>query len=174
MGNRSLSEALHVTLEEATEFKISFLQKYSKIQDFIDQTIENCEKNQFIEMLSHRRRLLPHINSEDTGEAARARRQAVNSVIQGSAADCIKMAMLAVDSAIRRSSFDASLVLQMHDELMYEVRDDEELPDSESPKAFAALLKSQMEAVSTHLKVNLPVKVQSGPCWGELEEITDL
>ena len=169
MGNASLGEKLAVSVEEAKEIKRSFMEKYPKIRDFIEDTVENCEKNGFIEMISHRRRLLPNIHSDNGSLCAQAKRQAVNSVIQGSAADCIKLAMISVESAIRKCSMDASLILQMHDELMYEVKD-----DNDCPRRFAEMLKYEMENVSKHLKVILPVKVQSGSCWGSLNEISDL
>ena len=79
--------------------------------------------------------------------------------------------MVAVNQSIHREQFDAHLLMQMHDELMYEVRTD----NSERPPIeFAKLLQQQMENVSKHLQVMLPVKIYMGPNWADLKQIMDL
>lgn len=126
---------------------------------------DQCSVDGYVETISNRRRPIANIFSDDPSTRAKGQRQAVNTKIQGSGADIIKLAMVAVDHAIRRSSIDSVLLLQMHDELMYEVRDVDD-----APQRFARLLQTKMEMVSRHLNVILPVKVKIGPNWGQLEE----
>ncbi|KAJ6216152.1 hypothetical protein RDWZM_007309 [Blomia tropicalis] len=171
MGNRTLAENLAVTEQTAIEFRQSFLERYNRLEPFINDVIERCEQNGYVETISHRRRQLPNIKSFDNEVKSRAKRQAVNTSIQGSAADIIKLSMIAVNQSIQREQFDAHLLMQMHDELMYEVRTD----NSERPPIeFAKLLQQQMENVSKHLQVMLPVKIYMGPNWADLKQIMDL
>ena len=178
-----MAENLAVSVEEAEQFRSSFLQCYTKIDTFVANTIEQCIINGYVETISHRRRLIPNILSDNETLRSKAKRQAVNSIIQGSAADIIKLSMVSMDRAIERCSLDASLVLQMHDELMYEVKmsesdhnDDLYKMMSDKPGHsvvvynFVRLLKRQMENVSRHLNVILPVKVKTGLNWGRMQE----
>lgn len=134
---------------------------------FEESVHSECSAREYVETISHRRRPIHNIASDNPSLRAKGCRQAVNTIIQGSAADIIKLSMVAVDKAIRRRALDASLLLQMHDELMYEVVD-----AAERPLEFAQLLKTQMEKVSRHLKVILPVKVRIGPNWGQLSDLS--
>ena len=169
MGNATLAQNLDVTPEEAKQFKASFSESYPKIGPFVQKVITKCQQDKYVESISHRRRPLPHINSSNSDISAKAERQAVNTQIQGSAADIIKVAMVMVEEGIRRYSLDARLVLQMHDELMYEVP--LEGPNFDSYK-FARFLRKQMSKVSEHLcNVTMPVKVRRGTSCGQLEEI---
>lgn len=164
MGNRSLAASLEVTEEEAAGFRKSFLERYARIEPFVNEVIEQCRASSCVKTISQRRRIITNITSEDLPTQWKGQRQAVNTMVQGSAADMIKLAMVAVGNAVRKLQLDASLIMQMHDELMYEVRQDQ-------AAQFAALLKQQMEQVSQHLDVILPVKVCSGPNWGSLGEV---
>ncbi|XP_049425170.1 DNA polymerase nu [Epinephelus fuscoguttatus] len=118
-----------------------------------------------------RRRTLPNINSNDWGIRMQAERQAVNFVVQGSAADLCKMAMIRIFNLVSSSnSLSARLVAQLHDELLYEVEDSQ-------VEQFAALVRSTMESLQhidhlgVHLKVPLKVAVSSGKSWGSMSEL---
>ena len=106
-----------------------------------------------------RRRYLPAINSKNKVEKAGAERIAVNTPIQGTAADIVKLAMLEVDKALKKQKLDASILLQVHDELIIEAA------ESEREKVMS-LVKEKMEGV-IKLSVPLRVSIESGMSWGE-------
>ncbi|XP_045518673.1 DNA polymerase theta [Pieris brassicae] len=158
MGNRTLSQHLDVSEMEAAVFMDSFYKTYPEVKKFTQNVIDECRCKGFVETLMKRRRYLPDINSQVPSKRCTAERQAVNTTIQGSAADIAKAAMCAVDNHSK-----PHLILQMHDELIYEV--------PEANKAvFIKLLKRVMETTIS-LHVPLPVKVRCGKTWGSLEEV---
>ncbi|CAH2071673.1 unnamed protein product, partial [Iphiclides podalirius] len=163
MGNRTLSQHLDVTEAEAAVFMDSFYKTYPAVKVFTHSIVDTCRRQGYVETLRKRRRYLPDINSTLAFKRCAAERQAVNTTIQGSAADIAKAAMCAVDDATRIERFKPRLVLQMHDELIYEV-------DESYCREFAKVLKRLMEE-TVRLDVPLPVKVKSGPSWGCLNEI---
>ncbi|CAG4991657.1 unnamed protein product [Parnassius apollo] len=163
MGNKTLSQHLDVTESEAAVFMDSFYKTYPSIKVFTQSIIDACRKQGYVETLKKRRRYLSDINSNLVFKRSAAERQAVNTTIQGSAADIAKAAMCAVDKKIDHYDFKPRLILQMHDELIYE------LPERDSIQ-FAKVLKQVMED-TVSLKVPLPVKMKSGYSWGSLKEI---
>jgi DNA polymerase theta len=164
IGEKALSENLAVTEDEAKQFMESFIDKYEGVKQFIFNTIEECREKEYVETINGRRRYLPHINSSNSMIRLKAERQAVNSTIQGSAADLIKTAMIAVDKAlIDNEKIDSRIVLEMHDELMYEVKCDD-------CHQFVILLRECMQNCSKSFTVDLPVKSKVGRSWGELQE----
>jgi len=166
-GEKALAEDLEVSEEEAKEFMDSFINRYEGVKQFISNTIDECREREFVETMNGRRRYLPHINSSNGMLRSKAERQAVNSTIQGSAADLIKTAMIAVDKAlINNQNIDSRIVLEMHDELMYEV-------NLHSSHQFLHLLRQSMQNCSKTFTVDLPVKSKMGPSWGQLQEIED-
>ncbi|XP_063042605.1 DNA polymerase nu-like [Engraulis encrasicolus] len=119
-----------------------------------------------------RRRSLPHVNSADWGVRMQAERQAVNFVVQGSAADLCKMAMIRIFSQVASSAtLTARLVAQIHDELLFEVEEPQ-------LQEFALLVKRTMESLQhidslgVHLTVPLKVVVSSGSSWGSMSELS--
>lgn len=131
----------------------------------------------YIETLAGRRRYLPHINSADSAQRSQAERQAINTSIQGSAADVAKYAMLRMERNLKKyeatlginmaddaGSSHVHLVLHLHDELMYEVPADKAMK-------VARILKSSMENCAK-LKVPLQVKLKAGSSWGNLASVT--
>ncbi len=144
------------------------------IYDFHSQ----AKQHGYIRTLLGRRRFLPDLTSDDSAKAALAERQAVNSVIQGTASDIIKYAMLNIDTKL--SGFGTTggedgsghpvprLVMQIHDELIYSVVDRPEVVG-----AFVALLQQAMNAdIMAMLKLRIPllINIQTGSSWGELKE----
>ncbi|XP_071379648.1 DNA polymerase nu [Centroberyx affinis] len=170
-GRERLSGILGVSAEQASRFQDSFLQTYREVQAFIHRTIQQCHKQGHVLSIMGRRRTLPNIHSPDWGIRMQAERQAVNFVVQGSAADLCKMAMIRIFSQVSSSSsLSARLIAQLHDELLYEVEDSQ-------VEQFAALVKSTMESLQhidclgVHLKVPLKVAVSSGKSWGSMSEL---
>ncbi|KAI4585398.1 hypothetical protein MJG53_005632 [Ovis ammon polii x Ovis aries] len=128
-GKDRLAACLGVPAQEAAQFLESFLQKYKKIKDFTQATIARCQQTGYVESIMGRRRPLPRIRAHDPQLRAQAERQAVNFVVQGSAADLCKMAMIRVFTAVATSpTLTARLLAQIHDELLFEV-EDSQLPE---------------------------------------------
>ncbi|CAG9559847.1 unnamed protein product [Danaus chrysippus] len=158
MGNRTLSQHLNVTELEAAYFMDMFYKTYPSIKVFTASLIEECRKKGYVETLMKRRRYLPHINSSVPAKRSAAERQAVNTTIQGSAADIAKSAMCSIQQAS-----SSRLILQMHDELIYEV-------PIINKQDFIITLKKSMEN-TVRLNVPLPVKIKCGQTWGTMEDI---
>ncbi|KAM6150285.1 DNA polymerase nu [Erethizon dorsatum] len=172
-GKERLAACLGVTVQEATQFLESFLQKYKKIKDFAQAAIAQCHCTGYVASIMGRRRPLPKIHAQDPQLRAQAERQAVNFVVQGSAADLCKMAMIRIFAAIATSStLTARLVAQIHDELLFEVE------DSQVPE-FAVLVRGAMESLqhlwSPELQLQVPLKVSlsAGHSWGCLAPLQE-
>ncbi|KAM3857766.1 DNA polymerase nu, partial [Diretmus argenteus] len=170
-GRERLSGILGVSADQARRFQDSFLQTYREVQTFIHTTVQQCHKQGYVLSIMGRRRNLPNIHSPDWGVRMQAERQAVNFVVQGSAADLCKMAMIRIFLQVSSSSsLSARLVAQLHDELLYEVEDSQVMQ-------FAAVVKTTMESLQhvdglgIHLKVPLKVAVSSGKSWGSMSEL---
>ncbi|XP_057560645.1 DNA polymerase nu [Hippopotamus amphibius kiboko] len=172
-GKERLAACLGVTVQEAAQFLESFLQKYKKIKDFTQATIARCQQTGCVASVAGRRRLLPRIRARDPQLRAQAERQAVNFVVQGSAADLCKMAMIRLFTAVAASpTLTARLVAQIHDELLFEVE------ASQVPE-FAALVRGAMEALQRvpalelQLQVPLKVSLSVGRSWGHLAPLQE-
>ena len=181
MGPRALAEQLKVGIEEAATFMDSFKSQFPDMRTYIQSTIDECRNRGYVTTLTDRRRHLPGIHSTDVHIRGQSERQAVNSTIQGSAADIVKQAMIAIDhkltslSASRtspnspRSSISpllaspGAMVLQIHDELLFEV-------GKQCLVDVAALVRAEMESVVS-LTVKLPVKLHCGKSWGTMSEL---
>ncbi|KAF4013216.1 hypothetical protein G4228_004624, partial [Cervus hanglu yarkandensis] len=168
-GKERLAACLGVPVQEAARFLESFLQKYKKIKDFTQAAIARCQQTGYVESLMGRRRPLPRIRAHDPQLRAQAERQAVNFVVQGSAADLCKMAMTRVFTAVATSpTLTARLLAQIHDELLFEVE------DSQVPE-FADLVRGTMEALQHVPALELQLQglpVHHGPwpaCQGARE-----
>jgi DNA polymerase-1 len=157
MGPQKLARELNLSLAEAKGFIERYFAKLSKLKEFYDRTVEDALERGYVTTLAGRRRLLPELNSRNQNLAAQARRQAINTVIQGSAADIIKLAMLAVhgDAALRE--LGARLVLQVHDELLLEA------PQAQAQKAGERLAELMQGVV--RLAVPLKVDLAVGRNW---------
>lgn len=170
MGSLQLSQQLEVSEDEAKDFKDSFHNSFPGIQAYIDTVVNAATQQGHVETLLGRRRLLSCIHSSRSDDRARARRQAVNTTIQGSAADLVKLAMIHLDQEIRERDIPAFLVHEMHDELIYEVREAE-------VQSFTKLISQTMQNVARDefpdtFAVDLPVKVRTGRNWGQLDDVT--
>uniref|UniRef100_A0A673TV82 DNA polymerase nu n=1 Tax=Suricata suricatta TaxID=37032 RepID=A0A673TV82_SURSU len=167
-GKERLASCLGITVPEAAQFLERFLQKYKKIKDFAQITVAQCHRTGYVASIMGRRRPLPSVRAQDQRLRAQAERQAVNFVVQGSAADLCKMAMIHIFTAVATApTLTARLVAQIHDELLFEVE------DSQIPE-FAALVRGTMESLQhvqaseLHLQVPLKVSLSAGHSWGHL------
>lgn len=168
MGNRSLANQLGVDVEQAEDFRRDFFEAFPRIPVYTDELIKSCEEIGYVESLLGRRRLIEGINSDNQTVRARAERVAINTRIQSSASDIIKLAMQRMNRKIL-AKFDknARLVLEMHDELIYEV-------GPSVVDEFTHLLRETMEELTEleRLNVRLLVNLKRGTNWSNLETIT--
>jgi len=173
-----LAEKLNIPREQANEYFVAFHQAFPAVKQWINATVRRAEQQGAVVLpMSGRHRALPNINSPQFGERAEAQRQAVNSVIQGTAADMMKCCMLRWASAIGAGAFSSDiepgsidgsrvqLVAQIHDELLFEV--DEDYVD-----VVAAAVRACMERAMT-LAVPTPIKLSVGRNWGSMRDIND-
>ena len=154
-----LAERLRCPRAEAKQIIDDYFASFPSIRGFIDATVAQARERGYVETLFGRRRYIADINSANATVRALAERNAVNAPIQGSAADIIKLAMIAVDRRLREGGFRARMVLQIHDELLLEVPQEEIAPVRD-------LLVSEMENVIT-LSVPLTVECNDGKTWLE-------
>ena len=134
---------------------------YSGVRNFFDKNVEQAEKNGFIETIMGRRRWIRGINSANKMEKEGAIRIAKNSPIQGSAADIVKKAMIDVSKALEENPTGARLLLQVHDELIFEC------PEGKKPVSDTIALITEKMEHAVQLNVPLRVSVESGKTWGE-------
>ena len=120
-----LSENLEIPREQAQEYIDTYLARFPHVQDFIQRTIEQAERDGYVTTLLGRRRPIPEIRVRNRQTRALGERLAVNSVMQGTAADVIKVAMIRIHERLREEGRGARLVLQVHDELLLEVPETE-------------------------------------------------
>ena len=154
-----LAERLRCPRAEAKQIIDDYFASFPSIRGFIDATVAQARERGYVETLFGRRRYIADISSGNATVRALAERNAVNAPIQGSAADIIKLAMIAVDRRLREGGFRARMVLQIHDELLLEVPQEEIAPVRE-------LLVREMENVIT-LSVPLTVECNDGKTWLE-------
>ncbi len=157
-----LSQNLGIATGEARQFINAYFEKYKGVRAFIDQTLESARRQQQVTTLFGRVRPIPDINSNNPNLRGFAERTAVNTPLQGTAADLIKIAMIRIDSALRERGLKSRMTLQVHDELVFEV------PDHEI-ETMKALVREQMEKVHPALSVPLLVEIGIGPNWRDLE-----
>ncbi len=154
-----LARDLKISRTEASRFIEGYFGAYQGVRRFIDDTVAFAHAHGYAETLSGRRRFIPGIDSSDRTECQMAERMAVNTPVQGSAADLIKMAMIRIHSRIRSEKLPLRMILQVHDELLFEC------PKSEA-EVLGALVREEMENALT-LEVPLTVSVGFGKNWLE-------
>ncbi|MBK7671531.1 MAG: DNA polymerase I [bacterium] len=159
MGARALARQTGVPVKEATAFIDRYFATYPGVRAFIETTRESARRHGWVQTMLGRRRLLPDITSADNRTRAFQERVAVNTPIQGTAADLIKLAMLRIQAALDAGDSGALLLLQVHDELVLEV-------PRASVEAVTALVRDGMEGALT-LKVPLVVDIHTGSNWAE-------
>ncbi len=156
-----LSQNLGIEPGEAKQFINAYFEKYSGVRAFIDNVLEETRREQKVRTLFGRVRPIPDINSKNANLRGFAERTAVNTPLQGTAADLIKIAMIRVDAAIRERGLQAKMTLQVHDELVFEV------PERELEE-MRSLVREQMEKAHP-LAVPLVAEIGVGPNWRDLD-----
>jgi DNA polymerase-1 len=156
-----LSQNLGIEPAEAKQFIANYFEKYKGVRTFIDKTLEEARRDLKVRTLHGRIRPIPDINSKNANQRGFAERTAVNTPLQGTAADLIKVAMIRIDAALQERDLKSRMTLQVHDELVFEV------PEKEVD-TMQSLVREQMEKVHT-LAVPLQVDMGIGPNWRDLE-----
>jgi DNA polymerase-1 len=156
-GAIGLANTTGLTPAEAKKFIEDYFARYSSIRDFMDSVVEQATRTGYAETILGRRRKILNLTSTNPGKRAQARRLAVNTVIQGSAADLIKVAMVNIHRKIEAEDLPVKMILQVHDELVFE------LPMSEAEN-HAKWISSEMTS-AIKLDVPLKVDVTYGPSW---------
>ena len=159
MGEHSLSEDLHISRAEAKSYIDSYLSGYPDISRYLDEVIKTAYEQGFVTTKLGRRRFIPELAESNKMRKKFGERVAMNSPIQGTAADIMKLAMIRVHNRLAKSGLDAKLVLQVHDELILEAS----APDAEA--ALALLCEEMQNAVA--LSVPLDVEAHIGKNWFE-------
>ncbi len=156
-----LSQNLGIETSEAKKYIDAYFEKYAGVRSFIDRTLEETRRDGKVKTLFGRVRPIPDINSKNFNLRGFAERTAVNTPLQGTAADLIKVAMIRIDAAIRERELQSRMTLQVHDELVFEVPEDE-------LDVMRSLVREQMEQVHP-LSVPLLVEIGAGKNWRDLE-----
>lgn len=155
-----LSNELDIKRSEAEEFIKRYFERYSSVKEFVEKTVKDAEEKGSVKTYWGHEREILGIRSRNKTEKAAAERTAVNTVIQGTAAEIMKRAMLEIDEKIKSGILKATLILQVHDELIFEV------DENEGEKA-KEIIKETMESAAT-LPVPLKVSVESAHSWGDM------
>jgi DNA polymerase-1 len=158
-GPFGLAKQLHISYLEASEFIKTYFKRYPRVQEFLESCKEQARKTGVAKTLTGRQRPIPELHNKNPSIRAGAERLAVNTPLQGTAADLIKMAMIAIDQEIAEKKLEGKMILQIHDELIFEVPDDE-------VAVFEKLVKNKMMHV---MKLNVPIEVHIavGKNWAE-------
>ncbi|GGI40319.1 DNA polymerase I [Mammaliicoccus stepanovicii] len=157
ISDYGLSQSLSITRKEAKKFIGDYLDSFPKVKEYMDTIVQDAKQKGYVETLLHRRRYTPDITNRNFNLRSFAERTAMNTPIQGSAADIIKLAMVQFREKMKNKDFKARLLLQVHDELIFEVPNDE----IESFKPF-------VEEIMNHaLELSVPLSVESsyGETW---------
>ncbi len=152
MSRYGLASRLHISVDEAEEFIRDYFATYPGVADYMKQSVEQAAKHGYVETMLHRRRYLPEIKSSNRQVREFAERTAINTPIQGSAADLIKKAMNQMHDVLEQGAWPARMLLQVHDELVFEVH-------KEAVKDFAEKVHRVMEHA---FELRVPVRVDSG------------
>jgi DNA polymerase-1 len=154
-----LSERLTIGRKEAKELIDGYFSSYPGVKAYMDESIRKAREQGYVTTMYGRRRYLPDIHSRNQVVRGNAERNAINAPIQGSAADIIKIAMVRIASRLEREMPEAKMILQVHDELIFEV-------ENNDVKTLAAIVKEEMKG-ATQLKVPLEVDTGTGNNWLE-------
>ncbi len=159
LSPHGLSTRLGIPIEEAASIIERYFQRYAGIKRYLDETVEKAKRSGYVETLFGRRRFMADLNSRNRNAAQAAERAAINHPIQGTAADLIKLAMIEVDARLRREGFAGKMLLQVHDELLFEA------PDAEVPR-LKEVVRECMSGVAQY-RVPLKVEVGAGHSWAD-------
>lgn len=162
MSAFGLAKDLKVAQADAQEFIDKYFLRYPAVRKFMDDEIKKCEQRGYVLTLLHRRRYIPEINSENMAMRQFAQRQAINTPVQGSAADLMKLAMINIQQEMESRHLISKMISTVHDELVFEVPKNEQ-------GAMTDLIRRRMED-AVRLTVPIKVSVKIGKNWLEMEE----
>ncbi len=161
MSDFGLAQRLEIERTLAREMTEAYFARFPRVREWIERNLEFGREHGYVETLLGRRRYMPDLRSRNYGLRSAAEREATNAPMQGSAADLMKLAMVKVDAAVRAAGLDAEMLLQIHDELIFEVR-------AAAIDTIAALVKHEMEG-ALELTVPLEVTLKTGHTWYDVE-----
>lgn len=150
MGEFRLSKQIGVSLSEAREFIRRYFEEYPEIKQYMNHVVEECQKQGYVSTVLNRKRYIPTINDKNYMVREQAKRFAMNSPIQGSGADILKLAMIRVDQLMKEKKLKSQMILQVHDELIFDVYEDE-------LDEMMTIIKSSMENA---FQMAVPLKVE--------------
>jgi DNA polymerase-1 len=158
-----LSKQLNISVSQAKEYIDSYLQKYKGVKDWMSQMIIEARKTGFVKTISGRIRYMPELFAQNKQIVQAGERMALNAPVQGSSADIIKIAMIEIADEIKKKNYKTKMLLQVHDDLLFEV------PNNEVD-TILKLAKTKME---TALNLNIPliVDIKTGKNWAQMEKI---
>lgn len=161
ISDYGLAQRIHVSRSQAHEFIQNYFKEFPGVKKYIDDTISFAREHGYVETITHRRRYLPDIHAKSFSRRSFAERTAMNTPIQGSAADIIKIAMIRMKEEIKQRQLQARMLLQIHDELVFEA------PAEEIP----VLQKLVPQVMDSAVQLNVPLKVESkiGDTWYDLK-----
>ena len=162
MSAFGLSKELGVSQKEAQHYIDSYFQRHKSVKEYMQTIVEEARANGFVRTLFGRVRFVPEINNADQTVRQLGERAAMNAPIQGTAADIIKMAMINITKKMEQQRLASRLILSIHDELVFEVRE-------EDADTMGKFIKEEMEHVIT-LSVPLKVSIGRGRCWAEAHD----
>jgi DNA polymerase-1 len=165
MSDFGLAQRLEIGRSEAKEITAAYFARFPSVSAYIERTIAQARATGYVSTILGRRRYMPGLTSGNYMLRAAAEREATNAPLQGSAADLMKLAMVRIDRALEDSGLDATILLQIHDELIFEVR-------AAQLSETAELVRSHMER-AIELSVPLEVTVKTGANWYDVEPMTE-
>jgi DNA polymerase-1 len=159
MGSQKLSEELGIDNKTAKNYIDAYYKRYQGVVRYREEIISTAREKGYVTTLFNRRRYLPQINNGKQRFRAEAERMAINTPIQGTAADLIKKAMINIHNRLKKENFRTKMLLQVHDELVFEVPEEE-------IDLISSVIREEMEGVHP-LRVPLKVDIKTGRNWSE-------
>jgi DNA polymerase-1 len=160
MSEYGLEQATGLSREEAAGFINAYFAKYPGVKKYLESTKEEARQTGYVQTILGRRRAIPEINAQNRQVREAAERMAINMPVQGTSADIIKVAMINLEREIEKRSLKSKMLLQVHDELIFEV-----------PSAELKEMKEIVpELMTSAIELSVPLKaaVKTGPNWGEM------
>lgn len=161
MSEFRLSKDIGMSISEARDFINKYFETYPEVKTYMDEVVETCKKQGYVSTLLNRKRYIPTINDKNFMVRQQAQRYAMNTPIQGTGADILKLAMIEVDKALKEKNLKSQMILQVHDELIFDVFEDE-------LEEVMSLVKEKMEHC---IKMDVPLIVEGNYAknWCELK-----
>ena len=166
MSGFGLSKDLGISQPEAQEFIDRYFERYPKVKDFMDEQKKICKERGYVETILHRRRYIPEIGSKNPAVRQFAERQAINTPVQGSAADLMKLAMIKVQEQIEARAWSSRMLITVHDELVFDV-------DPAEQDELIAMVRETMEH-TIELAVPVKIDMKSGPNWLDMDPVSEV